>query len=101
MDLLDPVRIQHESRIQRESGSGRIAKFWIWCTPILMMSIASQCILIQYHCFTMHINTVVCLLGVFCDGLIRCPWHGACFSVNSGDIEDFPGLDSIPKFDVC
>jgi len=32
---------------------------------------------------------------------VRCPWHGACFSIKSGDIEDFPGLDSIPKFDVC
>ena len=37
---------------------------------------------------------------MFSGGLIRCPWHGACFAVNSGDIEDFPGLDSIPKFDV-
>jgi len=39
--------------------------------------------------------------GVFCGGLVRCPWHGACFSVKTGDIEDFPGLDSLPKFDVC
>ena len=47
-----------------------------------------------------HEFKCVCVKGVFCGGLVRCPWHGACFSVNSGDIEDFPGLDSIPKFDV-
>ena len=26
---------------------------------------------------------------------IRCPWHGACFNTNTGDIEDYPGLDSL------
>lgn len=38
--------------------------------------------------------------GVYNNGLVRCPWHGACFSVKTGDIEDFPGLDSLPKFEV-
>ncbi|KAK8727294.1 hypothetical protein OTU49_009800 [Cherax quadricarinatus] len=38
--------------------------------------------------------------GSVCDGKIRCPWHGACFSLTTGDIEDFPGLDSIPKYDI-
>ena len=26
---------------------------------------------------------------------VRCPWHGACFNTTSGDIEDYPGLDSL------
>lgn len=38
--------------------------------------------------------------GAYCNGVVRCPWHGACFNVKTGDIEDFPGLDSLPKFDV-
>eukprot|EP01114_Cavostelium_apophysatum_P011942 TRINITY_DN2652_c1_g2_i1.p1 TRINITY_DN2652_c1_g2~~TRINITY_DN2652_c1_g2_i1.p1 ORF type:complete len:385 (-),score=84.20 TRINITY_DN2652_c1_g2_i1:122-1276(-) len=38
--------------------------------------------------------------GALCNGRIRCPWHGACFSVATGDIEDFPGLDSIHTFPV-
>jgi len=38
--------------------------------------------------------------GAYCDGVVRCPWHGACFNVKTGDIEDFPGLDSIHKFEV-
>jgi len=28
-------------------------------------------------------------------GTVRCPWHGACFNSETGDIEDFPGLDSL------
>ncbi|KRF80775.1 uncharacterized protein Dvir_GJ16976, isoform E [Drosophila virilis] len=36
-------------------------------------------------------------LGV---GRVRCPWHGACFNIETGDIEDFPGLDSLPCYKV-
>jgi NADPH-dependent 2,4-dienoyl-CoA reductase/sulfur reductase-like enzyme/nitrite reductase/ring-hydroxylating ferredoxin subunit len=38
--------------------------------------------------------------GALCNGRIQCPWHGACFSVTTGDIEDYPGLDSLQKFKV-
>ncbi|CAE1299829.1 AIFM3 [Acanthosepion pharaonis] len=38
--------------------------------------------------------------GAYCNGRIRCPFHGACFNVKTGDIEDFPGLDSIHTFKV-
>lgn len=38
--------------------------------------------------------------GSYSNGRVRCPWHGACFSTVTGDIEDFPGLDSLHKYDV-
>ncbi|NWH78185.1 AIFM3 factor, partial [Piaya cayana] len=38
--------------------------------------------------------------GVLSRGRVRCPWHGACFNISTGDIEDFPGLDSLPRFQV-
>ncbi|KAK5638929.1 hypothetical protein RI129_013224 [Pyrocoelia pectoralis] len=34
------------------------------------------------------------------DGQLRCQWHGACFNISTGDIEDFPGLDSLPCYQV-
>lgn len=38
--------------------------------------------------------------GALSEGRIRCPWHGACFNIKNGDIEDFPGQDSIPCYKV-
>lgn len=38
--------------------------------------------------------------GALGDGRIRCPWHGACFNIETGDIEDYPGQDSIPCYQV-
>ncbi|XP_073421770.1 apoptosis-inducing factor 3-like isoform X3 [Dendrobates tinctorius] len=38
--------------------------------------------------------------GVLVGDRVRCPWHGACFNVKNGDIEEFPGLDSLPCFKV-
>ncbi|TKR77146.1 hypothetical protein L596_018168 [Steinernema carpocapsae] len=36
--------------------------------------------------------------GHYANGKIRCPYHGACFDMNTGDIEDYPGLDCLPSF---
>eukprot|EP01129_Flabellula_baltica_P002456 TRINITY_DN1226_c0_g1_i1.p1 TRINITY_DN1226_c0_g1~~TRINITY_DN1226_c0_g1_i1.p1 ORF type:complete len:577 (+),score=170.30 TRINITY_DN1226_c0_g1_i1:32-1762(+) len=38
--------------------------------------------------------------GAYVNGRLRCQRHGACFNVKTGDIEDYPGCDSIPTFDV-
>lgn len=38
--------------------------------------------------------------GALCKGRVRCPWHGACFDLSTGDIEDFPGLDSLQTHEV-
>jgi len=39
-------------------------------------------------------------VGALCKGRVRCPWHGACFNLATGDIEDFPGLDSLQPYEV-
>ncbi|EHK24019.1 uncharacterized protein TRIVIDRAFT_92769 [Trichoderma virens Gv29-8] len=31
-------------------------------------------------------------------GHLTCPWHGACFSAKTGDVEDSPALDALPVF---
>uniref|UniRef100_A0A8C8RFN2 Rieske domain-containing protein n=1 Tax=Pelusios castaneus TaxID=367368 RepID=A0A8C8RFN2_9SAUR len=38
--------------------------------------------------------------GVLAGNRLRCPWHGACFSVRTGDIEEYPTLDCLPCFKV-
>ncbi|MEE6469212.1 hypothetical protein FKM82_008539 [Ascaphus truei] len=38
--------------------------------------------------------------GVLAGERVRCPWHGACFNIKTGDIEEYPGLDSLPCFKV-
>ncbi|KAI8899560.1 hypothetical protein BC833DRAFT_585459 [Globomyces pollinis-pini] len=34
------------------------------------------------------------------DGRVMCPWHGACFRVQTGDIEDGPSVDGLQPFEV-
>ena len=54
---------------------------------------------ILQNIFNCHYISVL-FSGALCNGHVRCPWHGACFNIRTGDIEDFPGLDSVPKFQV-
>ncbi|KAF4213189.1 hypothetical protein CNMCM8980_010479 [Aspergillus fumigatiaffinis] len=40
-------------------------------------------------------------LGVVApDGRITCPWHGACFNIGSGDVEDAPAPNALNKFEL-
>jgi len=34
------------------------------------------------------------------EGRLTCPWHGACFKVSTGDVEDAPALDPLTKYEV-
>ncbi|CAG8947373.1 unnamed protein product [Penicillium salamii] len=34
------------------------------------------------------------------DGRITCPWHGACFNVSTGDVEDAPAPNALNKYEV-
>ncbi|KAG7516910.1 apoptosis-inducing factor 3-like [Solea senegalensis] len=34
--------------------------------------------------------------GVLSGHKVRCPWHGSCFNVQTGDLEEFPGMDCLP-----
>ncbi|XP_019741618.1 apoptosis inducing factor mitochondria associated 4 [Hippocampus comes] len=34
--------------------------------------------------------------GALVGNRVRCPFHGACFNIKTGDIEEYPGLDSLP-----
>ncbi|XP_047463481.1 apoptosis-inducing factor 3 isoform X2 [Mugil cephalus] len=34
--------------------------------------------------------------GVISGHRVRCPWHGSCFNVHTGDLEEYPGMDCLP-----
>ena len=34
------------------------------------------------------------------EGRLTCAWHGACFNIASGDVEDAPALDPLAKFPI-
>lgn len=38
--------------------------------------------------------------GVINGNRVMCPWHGACFNLKQGDLEDSPGIDHLEHFDV-
>ena len=38
--------------------------------------------------------------GTLVGDRVRCPFHGACFNVRTGDIEEYPGLDCLPSYKV-
>ncbi|XP_065503290.1 apoptosis-inducing factor 3-like [Caloenas nicobarica] len=38
--------------------------------------------------------------GVLRGERLRCPWHGSCFNIRTGDIEEYPALDCLPCFKV-
>ncbi|XP_011055207.1 PREDICTED: apoptosis-inducing factor 3-like [Acromyrmex echinatior] len=40
-------------------------------------------------------------IGALGEGRVRCPAHGACFDIKTGDIVDYPGLNSLPCYEVC
>ncbi|KAI2701474.1 uncharacterized protein N7518_000644 [Penicillium psychrosexuale] len=37
---------------------------------------------------------------VTAEGRITCPWHGACYNVATGDVEDAPAPNALNKFEV-
>ncbi|KAG5288756.1 rhodocoxin reductase [Histoplasma capsulatum G186AR] len=34
------------------------------------------------------------------DARLTCPWHGACFNITTGDVEDAPALNALHKYEV-
>ncbi|XP_030602510.1 apoptosis-inducing factor 3 [Archocentrus centrarchus] len=34
--------------------------------------------------------------GFISGNRVRCPWHGSCFNVHTGDLEEYPGTDCLP-----
>jgi apoptosis-inducing factor 3 len=66
-------------------------------TPILLTRVGGE-----YHALGAHCPHYGAPLaeGVLSDGRIICPWHHACFDAKTGQLEEPPALDSLPRFDL-
>ena len=38
--------------------------------------------------------------GVLSGQRIVCPWHHACFDITTGDLQEPPAFDSLPRYEV-
>ncbi|TWW77298.1 Apoptosis-inducing factor 3 [Takifugu flavidus] len=65
-------------------------KVLLVCSQGQYSAIGSQC---------SHYNAPL-VKGTLVGQRVRCPFHGACFNVRTGDIEEYPGLDSLPTYKV-
>uniref|UniRef100_H3DKS8 Apoptosis inducing factor mitochondria associated 4 n=1 Tax=Tetraodon nigroviridis TaxID=99883 RepID=H3DKS8_TETNG len=65
-------------------------KVLLVCSQGRYSAVGSQC---------SHYNAPL-VKGALFGERVRCPFHGACFNVRTGDIEEYPGLDSLPSYKV-
>ncbi|KAJ1656002.1 Apoptosis-inducing factor 1 [Dispira simplex] len=65
---------------------------------ILLLRLAGQYYALSSHCTHYGAPLVKGVLST--QGKLTCPWHGACFDVGTGDIEDAPALDALHSFPV-
>ncbi|XP_029965089.1 apoptosis inducing factor mitochondria associated 4 [Salarias fasciatus] len=64
---------------------------------VLLVRIQGQFYAVGSQCS--HYNAPL-IKGALVGDRVRCPFHGACFSVKTGDIEEYPGLDCLPSYKV-
>ena len=71
---------------------GRVAE-----DDVILARTASGVFAIGAHCTHYHGPLAE---GLIIDGTVRCPWHHACFDLQTGDAVRAPGLDPIPTWRV-
>lgn len=66
-------------------------------TKILLARVRGKCYAVGAHC--PHYGAPL-VEGILSGEHIVCPWHHACFNIKTGDFEEPPAFDSLPRFDV-
>ncbi|KAJ6657258.1 hypothetical protein lerEdw1_002625 [Lerista edwardsae] len=95
-DGRDTVITQQVCR-EEEMCNGEMREVQVGGYPVLLVKEHQQFSAIGSRC--PHLGGPL-FEGVFAEGRVRCPWHGACFSTKTGDIEEYPTLDCLPTFKV-
>ncbi|XP_020495012.2 apoptosis inducing factor mitochondria associated 4 [Labrus bergylta] len=76
---------------------GQMKEVTVGDQKVLLVRIEGQYSAVGSQCS--HYNAPL-VKGALVGDRVRCPFHGACFNVRNGDIEEFPGLDSLPSYKV-
>ncbi|KAF2470821.1 uncharacterized protein BDR25DRAFT_355311 [Lindgomyces ingoldianus] len=87
--ILHSVEIVRKER--SENGAGVQAH-------VLLLEVEDKIHATSANCT--HYGAPLAKGGLTPDGRLTCPWHGACFSVSTGDVEDAPALDPLSKYEV-
>ncbi|KAK9351848.1 hypothetical protein V1523DRAFT_415649 [Lipomyces doorenjongii] len=67
-------------------------------SKVLVVRVNDEVHALNYKCT--HYGAPLKLGVVSPDGHITCAWHGACFNISTGDVEDAPAPSALNKFEV-
>uniref|UniRef100_A0A8D2IU36 L-amino-acid oxidase n=1 Tax=Varanus komodoensis TaxID=61221 RepID=A0A8D2IU36_VARKO len=82
---------------RKAAWKGKMREVEVGGHPVLLLRDHLRFLAVGSRC--PHAGAPLCK-GYFKGGRLRCPWHGACFSTETGDIEEYPTLDCLPAFQV-
>ena len=80
-----------------EIGNGQMTEVSVDGTKVLLARVGDNCYAVGAHCT--HYGAPL-VKGVLSGERLVCPWHHACFNITTGDLEEPPAFDSLPRFDV-
>ena len=80
-----------------EINHGEMKEVSVDGTKVLLAHVGENCYALGAHCT--HYGAPL-VKGTLSGERIVCPWHHACFDVKTGDLEEPPAFDALPRFDV-
>ncbi|HMJ08385.1 MAG TPA: FAD-dependent oxidoreductase [Pyrinomonadaceae bacterium] len=81
-----------------EMNDGEMKEVSVNGTKVLLARVGDNCYAVGAHCT--HYDAPL-VKGVLSGERLVCPWHHACFNITTGDLEEPPAFDALPRFDVA
>lgn len=80
-----------------EINDGEMKEITVDGTKVLLARVGDNCYAVGAHCT--HYGAPL-VKGVLSGERVVCPWHHACFDITTGNLEEPPAFDSLPRFNV-